>query len=143
VNGYIAKQAKTFNYETIFTSYINKVVIINDCLEIHLNIRKLKSYLEDTLKIHIENITNDCHVISTDFKLQKSYRGAIIEKPDSDKSDPLDFPPQQLKNLVKGIVWRDEHFSGLSMKEIAERENVSKAHVGQIIMRSMDTLMSI
>jgi hypothetical protein len=116
---------------------------LNDGLEIHLNIQKLKSYLEDTLKIHIERITYTMHVISTDFKLQKSYRGALIEKPDGDKSDPLDLPPQQLKNLVKGIVWRDEHFGGLSMKDIAIREGVSKAHVGQVIMRSMDTLMTM
>ena len=143
LNDYIAKQANFLNYEDIITSCINKVIIMNDSLEIHLNVQTLKSYLEGALKIQIEGITCDMHIISSDFKLQKSYRGALIEKPDGDKSDPLDLPPQQLKNLVRGVVWRDEHFNGLSMKNIAIREGVSKAHVGQVIIRSMDILMAM
>jgi len=143
LNDYIAKQSELLNYEGIITSCINKIIIMNDRLEIHLNVQKLKSYLEEVLKIRIKNMTNDVHVITTDFKLQKSYRGSIIEKPSNDTNDPLDLPPQQLNNLIKGIVWRDEHFNGLSMKDIAVRENVSKAHVGQVIIKSMDTLMAI
>ena len=142
-NDYIAKQANCLNYEDIIRSCINKVIIMNDRLEIHLNVQTLKSYLEGALKIQIEGITCDMHIIATDFKLQKSYRGALIEKPDDGIHDPLDLPPQQLSNLIKGIVWRDEHFNGLSMKNIALREGVSKAHVGQVIIRSMNTLMTM
>ena len=52
------------------------------------------------------------------------------------------LPPTQLKNLVRGVIWCDEHFSGMSMKAIAEREGLSKAGVQKIIMGSFDTLMS-
>ncbi len=63
--------------------------------------------------------------------------------PENEEPDPLDLPPQQLKNLVRGVIWRDEHFAGMSMKAIAEREGLSKAGVQKIIMGSFDTLMSL
>ena len=108
-----------------------------------LGVLKLKTYLENTLQINIlADDMQDSFTIETSFKTQKSYKGAVVIKSHT-LSDPLDLPPKQLKNLVRGVVWRDEHFNGMSMKSIAEREGISKASVGQIIMRSFDTLMAM
>ncbi len=57
--------------------------------------------------------------------------------------DPFELPPQQLKNLIRGVIWRDEHFAGMSMKAIADREGLSKAGVQKIVMGSFDTLISL
>lgn len=57
--------------------------------------------------------------------------------------DLVALPPTQLKNLVRGVIWRDEHFTGQSLISIAERENMSEAGVRKIIMGSFDTLMSL
>ena len=64
-------------------------------------------------------------------------------KPENGEYDPFDLPPQQLKNLIRGVIWRDEHFAGMSMKAIADREGLSKAGVQKIVMGSFDTLISL
>jgi site-specific DNA recombinase len=57
--------------------------------------------------------------------------------------DPLDLPPFQLRNLIRGIVWRDEHFDGVSIEDIAAREGLSKSGVRKIIMGSFDALIAL
>lgn len=57
--------------------------------------------------------------------------------------DPLDLPPHQLRNLVRGIVWRDEHFDGMSIEDIAACEGLSKSGIRKIIMGSFETLMAL
>ncbi len=44
---------------------------------------------------------------------------------------------------VRGIVWRDEHFDGTSIEDIATREDLSKSGIRKIIMGSFDTLMTL
>jgi hypothetical protein len=56
--------------------------------------------------------------------------------------DVFDLPSADLKKLVQGVIWRDEHFSGTKMSDIAKRENCSDRHVRKVIMRSFDTLLS-
>ena len=51
--------------------------------------------------------------------------------------DPLDLPLPQLKALVKGTIWRGEHFSGMSMRDIATREGTDERHVRRLITNSL------
>jgi site-specific DNA recombinase len=140
---YIVKNTDVIDTNDILKTCVNKIVISVDQINITLSISKLKSYFETLFKMNIPtNVFQETMTIETSFKTQKSYKGAVVIKSDN-IDDPLDLPPQQLKNLVRGVAWRDEHFNGLSMKAIAEREGVSKASVGQIIMRSFDTLMAM
>lgn len=62
-------------------------------------------------------------------------------EPDGPK-DIFDLPPTKLKKLVQGFIWRDEHFDGLTLKEIARREGCSEAYVGTAIFSSFDILQS-
>lgn len=140
---YIAGKANKIEPNDLLKTCVKKIVISVDQINITLSVSKLKSYFETLLKVNIPtNGFQETLTIKTSFKTQKSHKGAVVIKSDN-IDDPLDLPPQQLKNLVRGVVWRDEHFNGLSMKAIAEREGVSKASVGQIIMRSFDTLMAM
>ena len=140
---YIVKNTDVIDTNDIIKTCINRIVISVDQINITLSVSKLKSYFETLFKMNIPtNAFQETMTIETSFKTQKSYKGAVVIKSDN-IDDPLDLPPQQLKNLVRGVLWRDEHFNGLSMKAIAEREGVSKASVGQIIMRSFDTLMAM
>lgn len=51
--------------------------------------------------------------------------------------DPLDLPVPQLKALVKGTIWRGEHFAGMSMRDIAVREGTDERHVRRLITNSL------
>jgi hypothetical protein len=50
------------------------------------------------------------------------------------------LPPEKLKKLVQGVLWRDEHFAGLPLKDIARREGRSEAYVGSTIFAGFETL---
>ena len=58
------------------------------------------------------------------------------------ENDIFDLSNANLKKLVQGIIWRDEHFDGKTLTEIAQREGCSDAHVGKCIMRSFDILLA-
>ncbi|MBL8712813.1 MAG: hypothetical protein JNM12_07925 [Alphaproteobacteria bacterium] len=51
--------------------------------------------------------------------------------------DPLDLPVPQLKALVQGTIWRDEHFAGMSMRDIANRAGTDERHVRRLITNSL------
>lgn len=51
--------------------------------------------------------------------------------------DPLDLPAPQLKALVKGTIWRGEYFAGMSMQDIAKRENTHERYVRHLITNSL------
>jgi hypothetical protein len=61
--------------------------------------------------------------------------GAVVIMP-GDGKDFLDLPKKKLEYLVKGIIWRDAHFSGQSFLEIARANNCSRSFVRQLIGKS-------
>ncbi|MCB9988262.1 MAG: hypothetical protein H6868_02885 [Rhodospirillales bacterium] len=121
---------------------VSRITVQPDALDIVINLPEMIAYLNDTLHLTIPAAKQKDFTIATPFTTRRSYKGAIILKPETDDTDPFDLPPQQLRNLVRGIVWRDEHFAGISMKEIADREGLTKGGVRKIIMASFDTLMA-
>ena len=86
-----------------------------------------------------------CHeefVITAPYKTWRAKRGAIIIEA-KDQTDVFDLPSAGLKKLVQGVIWRDEHFDGMALKDIALRENYSQAYVGTAIFSSFEILQSI
>lgn len=123
---------------------VNKIIVGQKTLEIDIHAARLHQTLEKELDIVIpKKYGKPNHKTFVSFTIRRAYKGAIILKPkNDDEHDPFDLPPQQLKNLIRGIIWRDEHFSGMAMSNIAKREKLSKAGIRKIIMGSFDTLMS-
>jgi hypothetical protein len=39
---------------------------------------------------------------------------------------------------VRGIIWRDEYFTGTPVVAIAEREGLDQSHVHRLIRRSLE-----
>ena len=56
----------------------------------------------------------------------------------SQSGDVFDLPPEDLKRLVQGHIWREEHFNGALMVDIANREDCSDTHIRKAIMSSFD-----
>lgn len=81
---------------------------------------------------------------SIPYKNHKAQDGTLILKAKTPKQhDPFDLPPRELKNLIQGIIWRDEHFDGLTIDAIATRKGVDRSRVGKMIRNSFDTLQTI
>ena len=50
----------------------------------------------------------------------------------------FDLPPHDLRDLIRGVIWRDEHFRGMTIREIAKRDKRSDAFVGGMIRKSLE-----
>lgn len=130
--------------ENIIRTSVTKITVGQDNLDIEINSARLKTCLQSHLDLKITSKAGkQNYVLSCPFTIRRAHKGSIIIEPENTEKDLMDLPPIQLKNLVRGVIWRDEHFAGMSMKAIAERECLSKAGVQKIIMGSFDTLMSL
>ncbi len=78
--------------------------------------------------------------ITVPFQTKRGRDGAMIIH--AERRDLFDLPAKDLKRLVQGVIWRDEHFAGAHIKDIAERENCSSRCIRNAIMYSFDTLMA-
>jgi DNA invertase Pin-like site-specific DNA recombinase len=72
-------------------------------------------------------------ILTLPYATERRAHGAVVVAPRADYPDPLDLPPEQLRKLVQGVVWRDLHFSGQTILTIAGTFNVSPAQVGRQI----------
>ena len=67
---------------------------------------------------------------------QKHSPLSISETKPRNPNDPFDRDPQELKDWVRGIIWRDQHFQGMTIRAIAARENCSESLVAKMIQYS-------
>lgn len=124
-----------------FYKAIQKIIIHQDRLEISIQVQALSSLFSGQIEISVPEKT---HVISVSYKNHKAQDGTLILKAKIQKQhDPFDLPPRELKNLIQGIIWRDEHFDGLTIDAIATREGVDRSRVGKMIRNSFDTLQTL
>ena len=82
-------------------------------------------------------------VLTEAYLSRRAHRGTLVLKSPDEASDPFDIAPIELKNLVRGIIWRDRHFAGESLRQIAREENLSDTYVRKVIMQSFDRLMAM
>lgn len=130
--------------ENFIDSSVKKITVTQGNLDIEINIYHIKKHIQNQLNLTIPNRSNkQNYTLSCLFTTRRAHKGTIIIEPENTEKNLLDLPPTQLKNLVRGVIWRDEHFAGQSLVSIAERENLSEAGVRKIIMGSFDTLMSL
>lgn len=124
-----------------FYKAIQRIVIHQDRLEISIHTQALSALFSEKIEISLPDRT---HVISIPYKNHKAQDGTLILKAKNCKNhNPFDLPPRELKNLIRGIIWRDEHFDGLTIDAIATREGIDRSRVGKMIRNSFDTLQTI
>ena len=75
--------------------------------------------------------------ITVPVKTIKPKTDFFVVEPKRDHTyDPFDRTPQALKNWVKGAIWRDRHFNGITLHQIAEEAGCSDTHVSYLIAES-------
>jgi site-specific DNA recombinase len=132
------------DYGELVKACTRKITVGQEILTIDTSPELLSKFLEEKLKLAIPSKTDKLlYTIPVPFSTTRANKGAIIMSAKNSDYDPLDLPPHQLRNLVRGIVWREEHFDGMSIEDIAAREGLSKSGIRKIIMGSFDTLMAL
>lgn len=78
------------------------------------------------------------YIHGSGYQARKSWRGTVVLQDSRNASDPLELPSHELRDLIRGVVWRDQHFNGLTMRQIAKREGHSEVFVGRLIHKTFE-----
>lgn len=118
---------------------VQKAVVDQAQITVFVKAKKLSRLINDNLHIAMPQTEEDTKEIIVPYTTRRAHRGAIViqpDRPDAEK-DPLDLPSGELRNLVRGLIWRDEHFSGMTLRDISRREGFSEGYVGKCIFKSL------
>lgn len=111
---------------------IQRIIVRAESLEIELNVQELCDALSQATETKISSPKETALIVGS-YNTRRAKKGAVVIEPEKPDQDIFDLPPDQLKKLVQGFIWRDEHFSGNTIKEIALRESYSESYVGTAI----------
>lgn len=119
-----------------------KVVLARDELRITLSCKALCGIFEKKFDLALPKLADDdIHEITTPYIVTRRSKGAImIDGVDErlERDDPFNRAEYEIQNWVKGVVWRDMHFSGNSLGHIAEVEKVHPTYVSRLIDQSFN-----
>jgi DNA invertase Pin-like site-specific DNA recombinase len=125
----------------IVTKCIEKIIIQTDTITIKIKVIPLRTFLGSKFKIGFsEAPIQDLIEISIPYQTSKSpYRVTIIEPTDKINKTPslLDLPPKQLRNFVKGMIWRTRYFEGETIEQISQKEDIDRGYIKRLIEESM------
>lgn len=116
---------------------IQRITVQTERLEIEVNVQELCAALSQATETKI-NSSKETAIIVAAYNTRRAKKGALVVEPEKPDRDIFDLPPDQLKKLVQGFIWRDEHFSGIAIKEMALREKCSQSYVGTAIFGTFD-----
>lgn len=132
----------TLNFSDAWATAIKKITIDVDTLTIEIQVSNLCRYIDEVLGVTLPELSTDAvYKVVFPYHTRRSKKGTVVIRPGklTDKpNDIFDLPPIELKNLVRGVVWRDEHFKGMTIRQIATRENLSEGFVGRLIHYSLE-----
>lgn len=119
---------------------VQKVIIDHQNISLQINIQNLSSFINEQLGISLSPIQNELYTIKIPYITRRAHKGSIVI--DADKTantgDPLDLPSGELRNLIRGLIWRHEHFKGMTLRDIAKREGFSEGYVGKCIFKTFE-----
>ncbi len=95
---------------------LEHIIVTPDSLIIKVLSGTLSSIISEELELGLPVPAPDLvHDIAVPYQTRRARDGAIILEGKRNKNDPFDLPPNELKQLVQGIIWRDEHFRGMTV----------------------------
>ena len=136
---YFLKNNKEIPTYDLVRKCVEHITVYFDKLVIKIDPSTLTKLVQKNLNITVSS-PQDSFEITVPYQTKKGHNGAIIIEPDG--HDILDMPAPNLKKFIQGLVWREEHFSGALMIDIANREGCSDTYVRRAIMSSFDTLLN-
>lgn len=119
---------------------VQKVIVDHESIIVQVKIPVLSAFMAEQLQIGMPQMPDETREIKIPYITRRAHKGAIMieaDKSGADK-DPLDLPSGELRNLVRGLIWRNEHFSGMTLRDIGKREGFSEGYVGQCIFKAFE-----
>ena len=126
----------------LIKNLVSKITIDLNHLQIIFNRDGRRIPAQDFLHLSLPENVIAKDQITVAYSVRRGRNGAIIINPDQNKNKAiLDLPADELKRLIQGIDWRDRHFAGEQMSDIAKAEGYSSSYVRSTIMKSFDSLI--
>lgn len=136
----IFEQSDKLEMRYLVAKSVSKIVIGMDNVKIFLDRGNLLTEICSTLNLPLRQMgKNDMATITISIETVKLKAGAFVveAKTKNDTRDPFDRTPQELKNWVRGVIWRDQHFSGMTIRQIAQESGCSDSLVASLITKSL------
>jgi len=121
-----------------FRTIIERITIFEDRIAVHVNIKALRKTIIKDLDVTLPENYPTSETLNIPFRPQRSRHGELILSDNPD--DPLGLSPHEVKQLVSGIVWRDELFSGKTFREIGKTYGVAHSYVQRSVYKSFEIL---
>jgi site-specific DNA recombinase len=119
---------------------ISKITVDTDRLRIDICLEKLAAVIREEMNIGLSvDAETGIHSCTIPYHTKRARKGAVVIRSGEGK-DPLDLPKSKLADLVRGIIWRDEHFKGKTFAEIANENKCSRSYVMQLVDKSFNPL---
>ena len=135
----ISENQSLIETQDLINLSVKKIIVYPNKMLIRLTTAKLFEYLVEELGLISNHIVSEEKEIETEFMTRSTNKGAIkVEPKRNGVADNIleNLSPIELRNLVRGMIWREDHFNGMSLKEIASRDDVSDNYVGRMIFKS-------
>lgn len=136
---YLLKHQEAIPAYTLVRTLVKKVIIHHDHFVFYIQPAALEKLARERLNIVLTCATEEA-VMEVPYSAKRAQDGAVVLR--SENKDIFDLPPKVLKKLVQGVIWRSEHFDGVSLKSIARREGCSQDYVSSAIFYSFKTLQN-
>lgn len=137
----IAAKIPTLPKQDLIKSVVRKIVVRPDSITLAIHSPALAALLRETAGMRINvDVLKGTGEILVPFQAGKSWKGSVVIRPPARGApeDIFSLPPYELKNLIRGIIWRDEHFNGMTIREIAKRDKSTDAFVGSMIRKTFE-----
>ena len=132
------KQACLSGHDLVLAA-VQKVIVDHESITLQIKVPALSAFLVEQLRIGMPQVTTDeTRDIKIPYITRRAHKGSIMIEADKSGADrdPLDLPSGELRNLVRGLIWRDEHFSDMTLRDIGNREGFSEGYIGKCIFKT-------
>ena len=134
----VLKQPKLLPTD-IIKQALTKVVVGHQVVDLVFDMQKLFDYIAPIIGIELPKtdmprLTHQCA-----FALRRAEKGVLVLAPQDTNQQLAHKTALELKNMVRGIAWRNEFFNGTMMADIAKREKLHPRYVGRLIEASLTT----
>lgn len=135
----IVEQSDKLQMRHLVARSVDKVVIGISNVEIFVDRLNLLTEICRNLNLpQLQIPESGMGTITIPIETLKPKTGSFIVKPNVKQQarDPFDRTPQELKNWVKGVIWRDQHFKGMTIRQMAQEAGCSDSLVASLIAKS-------
>lgn len=113
--------------------FVRKIIIHSDSLSIQIAEDRVHNHLKQHLSIHLTEANQEHITLTVPYQVKRGQSGAVILEPTDKIKNRLDLSNDNLKRLVRGMIWREEHFSGKPLQQIARANKCSWTYVNNCI----------